>query len=106
MPVPLAANMAIVDEPLLTADSKSTSASTTPVSDTTASDIDQARPLIERHEWKILLIQTLHDLTLLGIPFPLAVIQTLTLCGSYAIKRHTKNDLAYHQNINKHFQVY
>ena len=42
MPIPPAANMAIVDEPLLAVDSKSTSASTTPVSDTTASDTDQS----------------------------------------------------------------
>ena len=42
MPIPPAANMAIMDEPLLAADSESTSASTTPVSDTTASDTDQS----------------------------------------------------------------
>ena len=42
MPIPPAANMSIVDEPLLAADSVSTSASTTPVSDTTASDTDQS----------------------------------------------------------------
>ena len=42
MPIPPAANMAIVDESLLTADSESTSASTTPVSDTTDSDTDQS----------------------------------------------------------------
>ena len=42
MPLPPAANMAIVDESLLAADSESMSASTTPVSDTTASDTDQS----------------------------------------------------------------
>ena len=42
MPIPPAANMSIADEPLLTADSVSKSASTTPVSDTTASDTDQS----------------------------------------------------------------
>ena len=42
MPIPPAANMAIVDEPLLAADSESTSASTTPVSHITASDTDQS----------------------------------------------------------------
>ena len=44
MPIPPAANMVIAEEPLLTADSQSTSASTTPVSDTTASDTDQSGP--------------------------------------------------------------
>ena len=63
-------------------------------------------PLIKMHEWKILLIQALHELTLLGIPLPLATTQTLTLCGPFAIKQHTKNYPAYHQNINKHFQAH
>ena len=110
MPIPPAANMAIVDKPLLAADSESTSASTTPVSDTTASEqtkvVYSTRQRIERHEWKILRIQTLHDLTLLGIPFPVSKIQTLILCGSYDIKRRTENYPAYHQNKNKHFQAY
>ena len=44
MPIPPAANMSIADEPLLTTDSVSMSASTTPVSDTTASDTDQSGP--------------------------------------------------------------
>ena len=44
MPTPLSANMAIVEEPLLTADIENTSASTTPISDTTASDTDQSGP--------------------------------------------------------------
>ena len=42
MPIPPAANMCIADEPLLTTDSVSMSASTTLVSDTTASDTDQS----------------------------------------------------------------
>ena len=45
------------------------------------------RQQIERHKWKILRIQSLHDLTLLGVPFPLSTIQTLTLCGSYDIPK-------------------
>ena len=44
MPTPPAANMAIVEEPLLAADIENTSAFTTPVSDTTASDTDQSGP--------------------------------------------------------------
>ena len=44
MPIPPAANMAIAEEPLLAADSENTSASTTPVSNTTASDTDQSGP--------------------------------------------------------------
>ena len=44
MPTPPAANMAIMKEPLLAADIENTSASTTPVSDTTASDTDQSGP--------------------------------------------------------------
>ena len=44
MLTPPATNMAIVEEPLLAADIENTSASTTPVSDTTASDTDQSGP--------------------------------------------------------------
>ena len=43
IPIPTSTNMAIVEE-LTTADMENTSASTTPVSDTTASDTDQSGP--------------------------------------------------------------
>ena len=53
MPIPPAANMSIADEPLLTADSVSTSASTTPVSHTTASDTDQSGLQHQATDWEV-----------------------------------------------------
>ena len=52
MPIPPAANMSIANEPLLTTDSVSMSASITPVSDTTASDTDQSDLQHQTTDWE------------------------------------------------------